>query len=170
MNPCQPWSVERARTIVADNRHLRGALLPILHALQEEFGYIDEQAIPLLAGELNLSRADVHGVVSFYHEFRREKPGRHVIKVCRAEACQAMGANALVDHIKAKLQVDFHGTTADGAFTLEQVFCLGNCALSPAVMVDEHLYGRVSPARFDAIAAETAHPTTRPAGQKERAQ
>ncbi len=167
MNASHPWSAERAKTIVSDNRHLRGALLPILHALQEEFGYIDEQAIPLLATELNLSRADVHGVVSFYHEFRREKPGRHVIKVCRAEACQAMGANALVDHIKSKLQVDFHGTTADGAFTLEPVFCLGNCALSPAVMIDEHLHGRVSTARFDALAAHTLSPTT---GHKERAQ
>lgn len=167
MNASHPWSAERAKTIVSDNRHLRGALLPILHALQEEFGYIDEQAIPLLASELNLSRADVHGVVSFYHEFRREKPGRHVIKVCRAEACQAMGANALVDHIKSKLQVDFHGTTADGAFTLEQVFCLGNCALSPAVMIDEQLHGRVSPARFDALAAHTVSSTT---GHKERAQ
>lgn len=167
MNASHPWSAERAKTIVSDNRHLRGALLPILHALQEEFGYIDEQAIPLLASELNLSRADVHGVVSFYHEFRREKPGRHVIKVCRAEACQAMGANALVDHIKSKLQVDVHGTTADGAFTLEQVFCLGNCALSPAVMIDEQLHGRVSPARFDALAAHTVSPTT---GHKERAQ
>lgn len=155
MNACHPWSAERAMTIVEDNRHLRGALLPILHALQEEFGYIDEEAIPLLATALNLSRADVHGVVSFYHEFRREKPGRHTIKVCRAEACQSMGANALVDHIKKRLQVDFHGTTADGAFTLEPVFCLGNCALSPAVMIDENLHGRVSPDRFDELAAET---------------
>lgn len=170
MNPCQPWSAERARTIVADNRHLRGALLPILHALQETFGYIDEQAIPLLAGELNLSRADVHGVVSFYHEFRRAKPGRHVIKVCRAEACQSMGANALVDHIKSTLQVDFHGTTADGAFTLEPVFCLGNCALSPAVMVDEQLHGRVTPGRFDAIATQAARETAHPTSSKERAQ
>ncbi len=155
MNASHPWSAERAMTIVESNRHLRGALLPILHALQEEFGYIDEQAIPLLATELNLSRADVHGVVSFYHEFRREKPGRHIVKVCRAEACQSMGANALVDHIKKSLQVDFHGTTADGAFTLEPVFCLGNCALSPAVMIDENLHGRVSPDRFDELAAET---------------
>ena len=166
MTASQPWSAERAMTIVADNRHLRGALLPILHALQEEFGYIDEQAIPLLASELNLSRADVHGVVTFYHEFRRERPGRHVIKVCRAEACQSMGANALVDHIKKRLQVDFHHTTADGAFTLEQVFCLGNCALSPAVMIDGNLYGRVSTARFDALAAQTAGTPA----QKEHAQ
>ncbi|MBP2302880.1 formate dehydrogenase subunit gamma [Azospirillum picis] len=169
MNALQPWSAERAMTIVADNRHLRGALLPILHALQEEFGYIDEEAIPLLAAELNLSRADVYGVVSFYHEFRREKPGRHIIKVCRAEACQSMGANALVDHIKKQLQVDFHGTTADGSFTLEQVFCLGNCALSPAVMIDEQLHGRVTPERFDALAAEArtaphAHPHAHPPG------
>ncbi|WP_035690736.1 formate dehydrogenase subunit gamma [Azospirillum halopraeferens] len=142
---------ERARTIVDEHRHLRGALLPILHALQEEFGCIDDAAIPLLARELNLSRADVHGVVSFYHEFRRTRPGRHVIKVCRAEACQSMGCDSLVEHAKRRLAIDVHGTTADDAFTLEPVFCLGNCALAPAVMIDDRLYGRVDPRRFDAL-------------------
>ncbi|MGQ9369883.1 formate dehydrogenase subunit gamma [Azospirillum sp. ST 5-10] len=151
MNGRAPWDAERARTIVENHKSLRGALLPILHALQEEFGCIDEEAVPLLAGALNLSRADVHGVVSFYHEFRRTRPGRHTIKVCRAEACQSMGCDGLIDHIKAKLKVDFHGTTDDDAFTLEPVFCLGNCALSPAVMIDDRLYGRVDARRFDAL-------------------
>lgn len=155
MNARSPWSEERATAVIAANRHLRGALLPMLHALQEEFGCIDEEAIPLLARELNLSRADVHGVVSFYHEFRRSRPGRHTIKVCRAEACQSMNADGLIDHIRRRLKVDFHETTADDAFSLEPVFCLGNCALAPAVMVDETLHGRVSPARFDAITAST---------------
>ena len=134
---------------------MRGALLPILHALQEEFGCIDDDAIPLLAHELNLSRADVHGVVSFYHEFRRSRPGRHTVKVCRAEACQAMDADGLLDHVRRSLGVALGGTTADDAFTLESVFCLGNCALAPAIMVDETLHGRVDARRFDAIAAAT---------------
>lgn len=155
MNARTPWSAERAKAIIAGHRHLRGALLPILHALQEEFGCIDEPAIPLLAQEMNLSRADVHGVVSFYHEFRRTRPGRHTIRVCRAEACQSLRAEDLIDHIRRHLGVDLGGTTDDDAFTLEPVFCLGNCALGPAIMVDDTLHGRVDAARFDAIAAAT---------------
>jgi formate dehydrogenase subunit gamma len=152
------WDVDRARTVVRAHAELRGALLPVLHALQEAFGYIDEQAIPIVAETLNLSKADVHGVVSFYHDFRRSPTGRHVIKLCRAEACQAMGSDALADHVEQHLAVGMGGTTADGAFSLKPVFCLGNCALSPAVMVDDHLYGRVNPRRFDQIiAAERKH-------------
>ncbi len=154
MSVCPPWSAERAMSIVAEHARQRGALLPILHALQETFGCIDDAAIPLLAGALNLSRADVHGVVSFYHDFRRTRPGRHVVKMCRAEACQAMGADALLDHARRSLTVDAHGTTTDGAFSLEPVFCLGNCALSPAVMIDGVLHGRVGPERFDALTAD----------------
>lgn len=154
MSVSQPWSAERALSIVAEHAQQRGALLPILHALQDTFGCIDEEAIPLLAGALNLSRADVHGVVSFYHDFRRTRPGRHTVKICRAEACQAMGADALLDHVRRRLTVDPHGTTADGVFTVEPVFCLGNCALSPAVMIDGTLHGRVGPERFDALTAE----------------
>jgi formate dehydrogenase subunit gamma len=148
-----PWSEDRAHAIIAEHQHLRGALLPMLHALHHEFGFIHQGAIALLAKALNLSRADVHGVVSFYHEFRREQPGAYVLKVCRAEACQAMGANALIAHIKDHLKIDFGATTADGKFSLEAVYCLGNCALSPAMLVDNTLYGRVSPARFNAITA-----------------
>jgi formate dehydrogenase subunit gamma len=155
MNVHNLWNAERATSIIESHRHLRGNLLPILHALQEEFGCIDEAAIPLLSRELNLSRADVHGVVSFYHEFRRTRPGRHTIQVCRAEACQAMNVDALIDHVRRRLGIDLGGTTSDNAFTLEPVFCLGNCALSPAIMVDGALHGRVDAARFDAIAAAT---------------
>lgn len=147
----RPWDAGLAATIIADNLPLRGALLPILHALQEEFGCIDEEAIPMLADALNLSRADVHGVITFYHEFRRTRPGRHIVKVCRAEACQSMQADSLIDHVRRRLSVADHETTADGAFTLEPVFCLGNCALAPAVMIDDRLHGRVSPQRIDTL-------------------
>ncbi|KAA5605485.1 formate dehydrogenase subunit gamma [Roseospira marina] len=147
-----PWAEDRARAIVDDHRAMPGALLPLLHALQEEFGCIDEPAVPLLADALNLSRAEVHGVVTFYQDFRRTRPGRHVVKVCRAEACQAVGAESLLDHVKRTLAVSEGETTPDGAFTLEAVYCLGNCALGPAVMIDDTLHGRVGPARFDALA------------------
>ena len=151
MPACSPWSAERALAIIDRHRALRGALLPILHALQEEFGCIDAAAIPLLAAELNLSRADVQGVVSFYRDFRRTRPGRHILRICRAESCQALGGEALIAHARRHLQVDFGGTTADGTFTLEPVFCLGNCGLSPAMMIDGDLHGRVDAARFDAV-------------------
>jgi len=145
------WSEERASSIISNYRHQRGALLPMLHGLQLEFGCIEDEAILLLADALNLSRAEVHGVVSFYHDFRRTRPGRHVIKVCRAEACQAMGANVLLDHMKSHLSVDVGETTDDGTFTLEAVYCLGNCALPPALMVDDQLLGRVDISKFEAL-------------------
>ena len=132
---------------------LPGALLPVLHAVQDALGYVPKDAVPLIAHALNLSRAEVHGVVSFYHYYRTEKPGRHVVQLCRAEACQAVGAAHLEAHAKRTLGVDFHGTTADGAVTLEPVYCLGNCALGPAAMVDDRLQGRVTPQRFDALIA-----------------
>jgi formate dehydrogenase subunit gamma len=133
---------------------LPGALLPILHAVQQQLGYVPAQAVPVLAQELNLSRAEVHGVISFYHYFRTEPPGRHVVHVCRAEACQALGAVALEGHAKRSLGIEFHATTADGAISLEPVYCLGNCALGPSVMVDERLEGRVTAARFDELVAQ----------------
>ena len=132
-----------------------GALLPVLHGVQQALGYVPEISVPLIARELNLSRADVHGVISFYHFFRNKAPGRRVIYVCRAESCQAMGAVTLEKHIKQRLGVDFHETTADGAYSLEPVYCLGMCACSPAIMVDDELKGRLTPERFDAwLAAE----------------
>jgi formate dehydrogenase subunit gamma len=128
-----------------------GALLPILHAVQEAIGFVPPDALGLIAKELNLSRAEVHGVVTFYHYFRTQRGGRHVVHLCRAEACQSLGAAALERHAKRSLGVDFHGTSADGAVTLEPVYCLGNCALGPALMIDEELKGRVSPERFDEL-------------------
>lgn len=144
------WSTAVQAAIEA-NQHRPGALLPILHAIQHELGYVPAEAVPDIAGALNLSRAEVHGVISFYHDFRSEPPGRHLVHLCRAEACQSMGADALVDHACKRLGIEFHGTTGDGAISLEPIYCLGNCALSPAMMVDGELYGRVTPARFDAI-------------------
>ena len=137
------------------NRAKAGALLPVLHAVQDALGFVPNDAIELIAHELNLSRAEVHGVVSFYHWFRTQPPGRHVMHLCRAEACQAAGAGALEAHARRSLGVDFHGTSADGAVTLEPVYCLGNCALGPSLMIDEQLYGRVDAQRFDALVAET---------------
>ena len=133
---------------------LPGALLPILHAVQDALGYVPRDAVPLIANVLNLSRADVHGVVTFYHYFRSAPCGRHVMQICRAESCQAMGAVALEAHAKATLGVDWHETTRDGAVTLEPVYCLGNCALSPAVMIDGAPHGRVTPESFDALVAQ----------------
>ncbi len=133
-----------------------GALLPVLHAVQEALGYVPAEAVPLIADELNLSRADVHGVISFYHYFRSEPAGRRVLYLCRAESCQAVGGAELERHVKARLGVDYHQTTADGAYTLEPVYCLGNCACSPAFMAEGELHGRVTPERFDAWLAEEA--------------
>jgi formate dehydrogenase subunit gamma len=132
-------------------QHLPGALLPILHALQEEFGYIDDAMIPLIAEALNISHAEVHGVISFYHDFRRVPAGRHVLQICRAESCQAMGCNPLIEHVEKSLGVKLGETTGDGNFTLRPVYCLGNCALSPAVMLDGQPYGRVSAAVADSL-------------------
>ncbi|WP_341648191.1 formate dehydrogenase subunit gamma [Thauera humireducens] len=135
-------------------RTLPGATLPILHAIQNAWGYIPDEALPRIATALNLSRAEVQGVVSFYHHFRRTPPGRHVVQVCRAESCLAMGADALEAHVRATLGIDVHQTSADGAVTLEPVYCLGNCACSPSIRVDDDIHGRMSPRRFDAVVAE----------------
>jgi formate dehydrogenase subunit gamma len=136
-------------------KELPGALMPVLHAVQEALRFVPKDAVPLIARELNLSIAEVHGVVSFYHYFLQERPGRRVLHLCRAEACQARGSTALEAHAKAKLGIDFHGTTSDGAITLEPVYCLGNCALGPSLMIDDQLYGRVSAERFDALVASS---------------
>lgn len=135
-------------------RTMPGGLLPLLHAIQDDLGYIPEESYAAISTALNLSVAEVHGVVSFYHHFRTHVPGRHILQVCRAESCQAMGCTELEEHLKARLNVDYHQTTADGTITLEPVYCLGNCALSPAVMMDDELYGRVGPAQIDQIVAE----------------
>jgi formate dehydrogenase subunit gamma len=144
MAKSQHWDVDRAHSRIQELERLPGALLPILHALQDEFGYIDKAAIPLIASALNLSHAEVHGVLSFYHDFRRAPAGRHTLKVCRAEACQSMGCESVIRHVENRLGVHVGETTEDDSFTVESVYCLGNCALSPALMLDGKLYGRVS--------------------------
>ncbi len=128
-----------------------GPLLLVLHAVQDALGYIPAAAIPKIATGLNLSRAEVHGVVTFYHYFRSHPPGRTLVEICRAEACQSVGAEQLVEHAKKRLGIDFHGVTADGGTSLEAVYCLGNCACGPSVRVGGKLHGRVTPERFDAL-------------------
>lgn len=145
---------ESVRAALQAHHAKPGALLPVLHAVQDALGFVPKDAIALIAHELNLSRAEVHGVLSFYHWFRREAPGRHVMHLCRAEACQAVGAGQLEAHAKRTLGIEFHRTTADGALTLEPVYCLGNCALGPSVLVDGQLCGRVTPKRFDQLVAD----------------
>lgn len=152
--PSSAPSAETLRTLIEREAGQPGATLPILHALQDELGHVPDAAVPLIAERLNLSRAEVHGVVTFYHHFRREKPGRHVVQICRAEACQAVGARALEAHAKQALGCDFHHTTADGAVTLEAAYCLGLCASGPAIRVDDEMVARVDAARFDEVIAE----------------
>lgn len=154
MSTQEPWSEERTRAIVSNHTHLEGPLMPILHAVQEAFGFVPEEAVPVIAKELNLSRAEVHGVVTFYHDFRREPAGRTVIKVCRAEACQAMGCETLVKHVEDRLGVECGGTSADGRVTLETIYCLGLCATAPSAMVDGRIVGRLDAAKLDKILAE----------------
>ena len=144
-----PWDRAAVLKIVNALKHQPGALMPILRRIQDDLGWVPPASIPLIASELNLSRAEVYGVVSFYHDFRDAPPGRNVVRLCCAESCQAMGAAALAEHARKRLGVDFGGTSADGAFTLEAVYCLGNCACSPAATVNDELLGRLTPARFD---------------------
>ena len=146
----ETWNAALAQEIVASYVATEGGLLPALHALQEAFGYIPDEAVRLLAQDFNLSRAEVHGVVSFYHDFRREPAGRHVIKLCQAEACQAMGCRDLAAHARDRLGVALGETTGDGRVTLEATYCLGLCATAPSAMIDGAPLGRVTPARLDA--------------------
>lgn len=141
----------KAIAICAAHANKPDELLEILHDLQHEIGYVPENTLPVIANALNLSRAEVHGVVSFYHDFKREPQGKHTIKICRAEACQSMGTDALCAHAEKKLATELGGTTKDGKYTIEAVYCLGNCALSPAMMIGEELHGKVDAKRFDAI-------------------
>lgn len=141
----------QVQTIVDEYRAVQGALLPILHAIQDKIGYIPPDTISLIAQGLNLSRAEVHGVITYYHHFRQQPAGRHVVQLCRAESCQALGADALAEHAKEVLACDFHETTADGEFTLEPVYCLGQCACGPAMMIDDGVYGRVSNDKFNRL-------------------
>jgi formate dehydrogenase subunit gamma len=146
----------RVGEILETHAHREGALLPILHDVQAEFGYIPQECLPQIAQALNISRAEVHGVVSFYHDFRESPAGRNVVKLCRAEACQAMGGDGVAAHARAKLGIDWHETTANGAVTLEPVFCLGLCACAPAALVNDKLVGRVDAAKIDKILGDLA--------------
>jgi len=147
------WDRGRVEAIAHELKGEPGALMPILRRVQDELGWVPRESVPLIAEILNLSRAEVHGVVSFYHDFRHAPPGVHVVRVCRAESCQALGGVALAEHIKRRLGLDFGETSPDGKFTLEAVYCLGNCACSPAAMINEDLLGRLSAAAFDAALA-----------------
>lgn len=151
MSGFETWNSERAGEIIAAHAGREGAALPILHALQEAFGYVDKDAVPLIAQALNVSKAEVHGLISFYHDFRETPPGRHTIKLCRAEACQSMGADALGVQAREKLGIDWGETTPDGRVTLEPIFCLGLCACSPSAMVDGKLIGKLDREKLDAI-------------------
>lgn len=139
------------RGVLETLRDKRGALLPILHGIQNELGFIPDETVPIIARALNLTRAEVHGVVSFYHDFRQKKSGRRTVRICQAESCQAAGSDSVTTAAQEHLGVDFEETTPDGAFTLRKVFCLGNCALSPSIMVQGTVYGRVNPDRLREI-------------------
>jgi formate dehydrogenase subunit gamma len=144
------------RRVLAQFKDRPGPLLEVLHAVQGAFGFVPPQAIGPIAQGLNLSRAEVHGVLTFYHHFRSAPPGRHVLQLCRAESCQAMGADALAAHAEARLGVPLGGSTPDGCFSLEPVYCLGLCACSPALLLDGEPHGRVSPQRLDALLEEAS--------------
>ncbi|NPU12625.1 formate dehydrogenase subunit gamma [Bradyrhizobium sp. 83002] len=150
----ESWDAARGAEIIAEHSQMEGATLPILHALQETFGYVPEDAIPMIASALNLSRAEVYGVFTFYHDFRAKKAGRHVLKLCRAEACQAAGGDALAARVEAKLGIAMGNTTADERVTLEPIYCLGLCATAPSAMLDGRLFGRLDEARIDALVSE----------------
>jgi formate dehydrogenase subunit gamma len=150
----EPWDPERGAEIIAGLSHVEGGTLVILHALQAAFGYVPEPAIPMIASALNLSRAEVHGVFTFYHDFRHEPAGRHVLKLCRAEACQAAGGDALAARAEARLGIALGNTTADMRITLEPIYCLGLCATAPSAMLDGRVVGRLNETRLDSLIAE----------------
>jgi formate dehydrogenase subunit gamma len=158
MSAAPAGAVDEARVLAAIERHRHrdGPLIEVLHEVQADFGCIPSGAVPVIARVLNLSRAEVHGVVSFYHHFRTRAPGRHVLQICRAESCQAAGGRAIESHAQKRLGVGFGETTPDGRLTLEAVYCLGLCACSPAAMLDDEVHGRVTPERLDALIDDAA--------------
>lgn len=155
VTPSRTTAEDCARAALAEHGTGRGPLLPILHAVQEELGCVPRDVLPVIADGLNLSIAEVHGVVTFYRDFRSAPPGRTTVRICRAEACRSVGAEELAGHASDELGIGFGETTDDGRVRLDEVFCLGNCALGPAVVVGERLHGRVTPARLDALLGET---------------
>jgi formate dehydrogenase subunit gamma len=154
MQANEDWNTARAAELIAAGQTLEGPLLPILHSLVETFGYVPEPAEPMIAEVLNLSRAEVHGVITYYHHFRSAPAARHVIQICRAEACQSMGADALLAHAELRLGCSAHGHSKDGNFTLEPAFCLGLCASSPAMTINEEPHARMTTRSFDALVAQ----------------
>ena len=151
MKQVDVWDTERARQLIEELQGTPRALLPILRALQKKFGYIDKAAVPIIARALNKTKAEVCSTISFYPDFRNIPPGSHVLKICRAEACQSMGCGKLIEHVENRLDIQLGQTTADGAFTVEQIFCLGLCAQPPAVMLDGRVYGRVTQEVVDSL-------------------
>ena len=142
---------EMVEAAVAAHRDRIGALLPVLHEVQDKLGYVPGDAVPMIARALHLSRAEVHGVISFYHDFRTEPPGEHTVHICRAEACQAMGARELERHVGERLGIGLGQTTADGLVTLEPVYCLGNCACAPSIRINDEIHARVTPEKFNGL-------------------
>lgn len=155
----ETWSADTAANIIRSHEGREGALLPILHDIQEAFGYVPEPVEPMIAEALNLSRAEVHGVVTFYHFFREAPPGARVLRLCRAEACQSMNGRALEEHATRLLGIKCGETTPDGRITLEAVYCLGLCACAPSAMLDGELHGRVTPERLDELLADKGVPS-----------
>lgn len=151
------WDDSAALAIVNELKHLEGATLPILHALQENFGYVDKRAVPLIADALNMSKAEIYGAITFYHDFREAPAGKRIVKLCRAEACQSMGCEDLVHHLEAEHGIAIDTTSKSGHLTVETVYCLGNCALGPAALIDGALIGRVDQDLLDAVCAERPH-------------
>lgn len=151
MSTLDPRLESTVRTIAERFKDQPGPLLEVLHAVQGAIGYVPSGAVPVIASALNLSRAEVHGVVSFYHHFRHSAPGQHIVRICRAEACQSVNGAVTEAHAKRRLGIDYHQTTADGRYSLEPVYCLGNCACAPSVMIDETVHGRVTPQRLDEL-------------------
>ena len=154
MQPASTELAARTAAVISEMQSLEGPLIPILHGIQEEFGYVPQESLPIIAEALNISRAEVHGVFTFYHDFRHHPAGRHVLKVCQAEACQSMGSDAVAAQIKQKLGIGFHETTKDGAVTLEPIYCLGLCACAPAAMLDGEVIGRLDADKIDEIVEE----------------
>ncbi len=150
----EPWSAERTAQIIAEHRDLEGPALPILLAIQDAFGCVPDEAVRMIAEALNITRAEMHGVVTFYHDFKKTPPGRHVLKLCRAEACQSMGSDALAARAEKALGIAVGDTTPDRRVTLEPVYCLGLCAVAPSAMLDGRIVGRLDEKRLDALVAE----------------
>jgi len=154
MQPAGTEIASRTSAVINEFAGLEGPLLPILHGLQEEFGFVPDESLPVIAKALNISNAEVHGVVTFYHDYRRHPAGRHVLKICQAEACQSMGSDAVAAKIKQLLGIGFHETAKDGSVTLEPIYCLGLCACAPAAMLDGEVIGRLDDDKLEEIAAE----------------